>query len=360
MLYLYLTEGCNLACRHCWLAPKLDVDGTKFPTLPVDRLDGILAEAKPLGLSGVKLTGGEPLLHPEITKILEITRREELGLTIETNGVLCTPDLAAEIEKSEKRFVSVSIDGTDTETHEAVRGIKGSFEDACRGVRNLVAANTSPQIIMSVMRSNAHQVDDAVRMAEDLGASSVKFNIIQPTARGDSMQKADQTLSVTELIELGNHVDKDLAPKTDLRLHFDLPLAFRPLSRMASPGGCSVCGIFGILGVVATGHYALCGIGQQIPELVFGMAGDDSLEKVWNEHPKLVELRQGLPSKLQGVCSKCLMRHRCLGSCAAQNYYRLGSYWAPFWFCEEAEREGLFPVSRSTMIGGARDTSKPK
>ncbi len=106
-LYLYLTEGCNLACRHCWLAPKLDVDGTKFPTLPVPILETILKEAQPLGLSGVKLTGGEPLLHPEIVKILEIVRREKLRLTIETNGVLCTRELAAEIARSPRRFVPI-------------------------------------------------------------------------------------------------------------------------------------------------------------------------------------------------------------------------------------------------------------
>ncbi len=40
------------------------------------------------------------------------------------------------------------------------------------------------------------------------------------------------------------------------------------------------------------------------------------------------------------------MKGRCLGSCVAQNYYRSGSLWAPFWFCEEADAAGLFPPSR--------------
>ena len=98
-LYFYLTEGCNLACRHCWLAPRFDPDGDRYPALPVELFETAIREAKPLGLTGVKLTGGEPLLHPEIVQLLEIVRREELGLTIETNGVLCTPELAAEIAK---------------------------------------------------------------------------------------------------------------------------------------------------------------------------------------------------------------------------------------------------------------------
>ena len=97
LLYCYLTEGCNLACRHCWLAPRLDTTGDRHASLPVELFETAIREAKPLGLSGVKLTGGEPLLHPNIVGLLEIVRREELGLTIETNGLLCTRKIAAEI-----------------------------------------------------------------------------------------------------------------------------------------------------------------------------------------------------------------------------------------------------------------------
>jgi MoaA/NifB/PqqE/SkfB family radical SAM enzyme len=53
-----------------------------------------------------------------------------------------------------------------------------------------------------------------------------------------------------------------------------------------------------------------------------------------------------LPGRLEGVCSRCLMKRRCLGSCVAQNYYSEGRLWAPYWFCRQAEEEGLFPASR--------------
>jgi SynChlorMet cassette radical SAM/SPASM protein ScmF len=345
-LYFYLTEGCNLACRHCWLAPKFDPDASRYPTLPVELFEAAIREAKPLGLSSVKLTGGEPLMHPQFTRLLEIARREELRLVIETNGLLCTPQIAAEIAKSSQRFVSVSMDGVDAATHEWVRGVEGSFEAARQAVRNLVAVGIRPQIIFSVMRANAHQVDGAVHMAEELGASSVKFNVVQPTARGEALHEADGALSVEELIALGHHVDVELTLTTELRLFFDYPMAFRPLRRFISGDGCSVCGIFGILGVIASGHYALCGIGEQVEEMVFGVVGEDALETVWQENEVLNALRAGLPAQLEGVCAQCLMRGRCLGSCVAQSYYRTGSLWSPFWFCEQAEEAGLFPNSR--------------
>jgi SynChlorMet cassette radical SAM/SPASM protein ScmF len=277
---------------------------------------------------------------------LEIVRREELGLTVETNGLLCTPEVAAEIAKSPRRFVSVSIDGADAETHEWVRGVAGSFEAACQAVRHLVAAGTRPQVIFSVMRGNADQAEAMVRLAEALGAASLKFNVVQPTARGEQLHQADGALSIEELIALGRRVDMEMAPTTSLRLFFDYPMAFRPLSRMSSGDGCGVCGIFGILGVIPSGEYALCGIGEQVPDLVFGVVGDDPLETVWCENPTLNAIRAGLPGNLQGMCENCLMKHRCLGSCVAQNYYRSGNLFAPFWFCDLAEAAGLFPESR--------------
>jgi len=355
MLYFYLTEGCNLACRHCWLAPKLDSTGRQYPTLPVDVFETAIREAKPLGLSGVKLTGGEPLLHPHFMQLLEIVRREELGLTVETNGLLCTPEIASEIAKSPKNFVSVSIDGTDAATHEWVRGVPGSFDAARQAVRNLVAAGIRPQIIFSVMRGNAEQLDAIVAMAEDLGAASLKFNIVQPTERGEKMHESQETLEIAELIALGRHVEQELAPKTKLKLFFHYPHAFRALSRIANGDACSACGIFGILGVLASGRYALCGIGEQVPELVFGEVGKVSLEAVWRENAILKTLREGLPERLEGVCSRCLMKGRCLGSCIAQNYYSKRSLWAPFWFCEQAEAVGLFPASRLTTTLPCRD-----
>ena len=345
-LYFYLTEGCNLACRHCWMGPRFDVTGNRYPTLPVALFETAIREAKPLGLTGVKLTGGEPLLHPRFTRLLEIVRRHELRLIVETNGLLCTPEIAAEIARSPDRFVSVSIDGTDAPTHEWVRGVPGAFEAARQAVRNLVAAGIRPQVIFTVMRGNAGQVDAVVRMAEELGAASVKFNVVQPTARGEELHKDRETLDIADLVALGRHVEQELAPRTTLKLFILYPQAFRALHRIASGDGCGVCGIFCILGVLASGHYALCGIGEQVPDLVFGEVGKDILEGVWRENAVLKALREGLPGRLEGICGRCLMKQRCLGSCVAQNYYSKGSLWAPNWFCEQAEEAGLFPASR--------------
>jgi SynChlorMet cassette radical SAM/SPASM protein ScmF len=199
---------------------------------------------------------------------------------------------------------------------------------------------------MSIMQANAEHIDAVIELAEELGASSVKFNIIQPTGRGETITNEGNSLAVKDLIALGRKVESELAVQTSMKLYFDYPAAFRSLRRIASGEGCAVCGILTILGVLPSGEYALCGMGAHVEQLHFGWIGKDSLVNVWQENHLLQNLRSGLPVKLSGICCHCLMKHLCLGSCIAQNYYRTNSLWAPFWFCEQANAAGLFPDSR--------------
>jgi SynChlorMet cassette radical SAM/SPASM protein ScmF len=191
-------------------------------------------------------------------------------------------------------------------------------------------------------------MESVVRLAESLGVGSVKFNLTMPIARGETLHETGATLTIEELIELGSWADTTLSDSADLRVYYDHPSAFRPLSKMFGEDGdgCSTCGILGILGVLADGSYALCGIGENVRELVFGHAAKDRLEDVWKNTDVLNELREGLTGRLEGICGNCLMKNICLGSCIAQNYYTGKRLWAPFWYCDEARKKGLFPQSR--------------
>jgi SynChlorMet cassette radical SAM/SPASM protein ScmF len=347
-IYFYLTEGCNLRCRHCWIDPGHQTESRSYRALDIGSFRTIIEQAKPMGLSSVKLTGGEPLLHPGIHEIIELIRQKDLRLTMETNGTLCTPELCREMVGCKTPSVGVSLDGANAETHEWVRGVKGCFQATLEGIRNLGEAGLKPQVIMTLMRRNRDQIEAMVRLAESVGAHSVKFNLMQPTARGEKMHQAGRAVPTEELVQLGRWVEKDLSTSTDLKLYYHQPLAFRPLGRMFGENGdgCARCGILGIIGVLANGSYALCGIGEVVPELVFGHVETDPLREVWESHPLLLEIREGMPHRLEGICGACFMKKICRGSCIAQNYYRHKSLWSSFWYCQEAQRLGLFPKSR--------------
>ncbi|MDP2941275.1 MAG: SynChlorMet cassette radical SAM/SPASM protein ScmF [Candidatus Omnitrophota bacterium] len=353
MLYLYLTKGCNMRCRHCWIAPGFQSEERQYPSLPLELFGQIINEAVPLGLRSVKLTGGEPLLHPAVGTIIDRIREKKLRLTVETNGTLLTPGLAHQLAAA-KAFVSVSVDGPTAEVHEQMRGVKGSFEKALEGIRNLCVAGLKPQVIMSLIRANAPYIEQTVRLAISLGVRSMKFNPVLPIARGRELSAKSEILSARESLSIGRQIEESLSKTVPISLIYSFPPAFRSLGSMFETGraGCAQCNIFEILGVLGDGSYALCGIGETIPELVFGNARQDRLSDIWRDAPMLARIRELIPGHLKGVCAQCLLRNRCLGQCIAQNYYSTFDLTAPFTMCQEAFEQGFFPASRLRVIPG--------
>ena len=94
-IYFYLTEECNLRCRHCWISPLFQGSALSHRFLEPQLFASIVDQAVPLGLVGIKLSGGEPLLHPAIVEIIQAVKARGLGITLETNGVLCTATTGA-------------------------------------------------------------------------------------------------------------------------------------------------------------------------------------------------------------------------------------------------------------------------
>ena len=345
-IYFYLTEGCNLACRHCWLSPKYIVNENKYASLPLNLFEKAIFEAIPLGLTRVKLTGGEPLLHPDFLSMIQICKTNNIGITVETNGILCSKSISDVIKTANNPFVSISLDAADAKTHDRIRGVPGSFDLTIKGINNLVKSGIAPQIIMTLMRSNISSIEKLIHISEQIGASSVKFNLLQPIKRGEILHKRGEALTVQELLELGKQIDTKIAPNSNIDFFFDYPHVFKPLSRLFSERNS--CGILNIIGVLSTGHYSLCGIGMNVEDLIFGKISEDPLDDLWRNNNFINDIRSGLPNKLEGICSKCLVKSLCLGSCLANNYYRNNSFWSPFWFCENAWNLGLIPNTRLT------------
>ncbi|MFH1727234.1 MAG: SynChlorMet cassette radical SAM/SPASM protein ScmF [Pseudomonadota bacterium] len=346
-IYFHISDGCNQNCKHCWYMREGESGLNKAKFLAFESFVNIFEQASTLGLKNVKLTGGEPLIHPEIDKYLDYLKDKNKFLIIETNGIACADnELVNKIALCKPGLIAVSLDGTSAEVHENIRGMKGTFDKTIKGIKNLVNASLKPQLIMSISEDNKHQIEEMVRFAEDLSVASLKFNVVVPIERGKKLADNDKLINIQELIEISDFIENDLARRANIHVIFTQPFAFRPFSRIIEQGQDDGCGIFETLGVLADGKYALCGIGKLMPELVFGDANKDSLADVWNNNEILNDIRQNLPAKLEGVCANCMMKKACLGSCVALNYYRTRNLYAPYWYCEEAFEASLFPESR--------------
>ena len=369
--YLYLTNGCNLACRHCWITPTL-VDGGPSPgpatglspgaCLDLGLLRDAVAEAKPLGLSSAKLTGGEPTLHPQFAEVVALLTAEGLQLNMETNGTLIDASLARTLkEETNLGFVSVSLDGACADTHDRFRGRPGAFEAALRGLGHLVDAGFEPQVIMSPHHGNVGEVDAVVQLAVERGAGSVKFNPVTRSGRGIAMHERGEALDYDEVMALARYVRGRLQERTSIPLRISTPPALSTVGELLRDKDLgSSCNVRHVLGLLGSGEMALCGIGRNVPALCFGRLGRDSVREVWLSHPALLQLRRDLDDvgAFPGVCATCVHAAQCLTGCVAQNHLDSGHLVWPAALCAEAERRGAFPASRRRIGEGLEDEGR--
>ncbi len=342
-LYMYIAGGCNLACRHCWITPKFDPDGTSDSYLKLDYARKAVVEAKSLGLNSVKLTGGEPTLHPQFRELVSIIADEGIRLSMETNAMLIDQSLAELLREKEFYAISASLDGAKKETHDYMRAVDGSYERTIDGIKALVAVGMRPQMICTLHKGNVAELEDVIALAESLGCGSVKFNHVQRVGRGKNFGDK-YGLELTEILALYDRVHNVLQPRSKIRIFFDVPYAFLPIREFLNLAPS--CMVHNILGVLAGGEISMCGIGVTTPDLVYGHIEKDDLRDVWLKSAKLTELRELVPQQLEGVCGNCLHRRICRGHCIANTYFSTGKMNSAHRFCSEAFEQGLFPESR--------------
>jgi len=344
-VYLYF-RYCNLRCRHCWIDPPY-AEGPAIREDEASMADilSALDECRSLGMTSVKITGGEPFLRSDIFELLDYLKRNGIRIMMETNATLIREREARALKEAGASHIGVSLDGPDDAVHGSLRGLKGSFEAAIEGMKALKKEGLNVQVIISLWRGNRDHLKAAITMARALGANSIKINPINSIGRGGRMRDGDEVLGVGETIEFYRRLSAEMDREGIANVIFDIPPAFRPVRNMRFDRMCA-CGIFNILGILGDGRVSICGIGSSLETLVLGRITRDRIADIWRDHPVLKEIREKVPAKLEGVCGMCMMKRYCLGKCRAEAYYTQGSLTAPLSFCQAAYDEGIFPASR--------------
>lgn len=342
-LYLYLSSYCNLNCIHCWIAPSyININKNEAPIeAPFDLLKDIIDQAMPLGLTSIKITGGEPFLSKNIFPLISYASSKNLNITIETNGTLIDDRNAKFLKENHVGLVAVSLDGPNKKIHETLRARQDCFEKTVEGIKFLKKYDLNIQIIMSICKCNSEYLEDTINIAEQLGANSFKINCISAVSRGEALKRKGDVLGVTDYLNLNQKIENEIQPRYKIKIILDMPPAFKKIKTIKVKGGR--CGLKNILGVLANGDISICGIGEVLSSLRLGDIRNEPLEQIWKNNPVLKTLREDIPHKLQGICSRCIFKGYCLGKCRAEAYYTTGNFLSPFSFCDEAYKLGLFP-----------------
>lgn len=170
-LWLHITDRCNLACGHCLFSEQL----TRGRQLDPAQIRNVIGQTIPLGLSVVCLTGGEPLIHPEFTGIIDfLLEHEGMRVAILTNGLLYEKHshFLKRLDKTRLTF-QVSVDGSEL-THDAIRG-HGTYDRVITSVSRILSDGFGCSLAMSVNESNVPAMTDFIIKSSLLGIRNVHF-----------------------------------------------------------------------------------------------------------------------------------------------------------------------------------------
>jgi len=171
---LIVTYRCDLDCAMC----DLPLRGNRGRELDADGLKGVLEAFRDLGVLGVGVTGGEPLLRKDLFDVLRHGRDLGMLMHVNTNGSLVTPETAEALASSGVSSVNVSLDGPEGALHDRLRGREGSYRRVLRAVARLAAVPGRPYRIAltcALGRENAGEARSLLERGRDLGADRVGF-----------------------------------------------------------------------------------------------------------------------------------------------------------------------------------------
>jgi AdoMet-dependent heme synthase len=187
LVFWEVTKGCNLHCVHCRATATELASPNDLPTaLCLNIIDQIAALSGPI----LVLSGGEPLYRPDIFQLARYATDKGLRVALATNGTLVTKEVALQIVEAGIKRVSISLDGSNADTHDSFRGIPGSFDAAIYGFRNLKALGMPVQINMTIARHNADELPKALELARNLGADALHIFPLVPAGCGIEIAEA--------------------------------------------------------------------------------------------------------------------------------------------------------------------------
>ena len=188
-----LIRRCNLTCKHCY---SLSADTDFKGELSLDEIAVTMADLKAFGVPGLILSGGEPLLRPDIFEIAELAKGFGFYVGLSSNGTLIDRPMARRIAEAGFDYVGVSLDGIGA-AHDAFRRKEGAFESSLAGVRFLGEVGVKAGLRFTMTETNADQLPPMLELVRREKAGKFYFSHLNYAGRGNTNRKEDAFLQTT-------------------------------------------------------------------------------------------------------------------------------------------------------------------
>jgi len=191
-----LIRRCNLTCKHCYTT-SADID---FPgELTTPEIYQVMDDLKAFAVPVLILSGGEPLLHPDIFTISQ--RAKDLGfyVALSSNGTLINSANIQQIAAINYQYIGVSLDGM-SEAHDKFRQKPGSFAASLAGIRLCRAHGIKAGIRYTLTHDNAHDFAAMLQLMDDEDIDKFYLSHLNYGGRGNRNRQDDADFVLTRQI----------------------------------------------------------------------------------------------------------------------------------------------------------------
>ena len=317
-----VTQACDLACVHCRASAQPERHPEELTTAEGKHLiDQIGSWKVPVFV----LTGGDPIKRPDLFELISYARSIGVRVSLTPSATpLLTREVVTRLKEAGLARLAVSMDGASAETHDAFRGLSGSFARTLDAVRWANEVGLPVQINTTFSRRNIGEIDEIVSLMEKLRITLWSVFFLVPTGRGklNDLLSADEFEGVFErLHQLSKIARFDI--KTTEAQHYRRFILQKRVAEKRSGAlradtvvstddiGRAPRGLNDGKGFVFISHK-----GEVFPSgflpLSAGSIREKSLESIYCESPLFRDLRD--TSRLEGKCGACEFKQICGGS----------------------------------------------
>ena len=318
-----VTQACDLTCVHCRASAQPDRHPMELST---DEGKHLIDQIEALQVPVFVLTGGDPIKRPDLFELIGHAHSVGVRVSLTPSATpLLTREIVVRLKEAGLARLAVSMDGASAETHDAFRGMSGSFARTLDAVRWANEVGLPVQINTTFSRRNIPEIDAIVALLESLKITLWSVFLLVPTGRGklDDLLNADEFEQVfAKIYGLSKNAIFDI--KTTEAQHYRrFLLQQRVVERRAGAGihatqekaedniGRAPRGLNDGKGFVFISH-----TGEVFPSgflpLSAGNIRHQPLSEIYRESALFRSLRD--TSKLEGKCGACEFKEICGGS----------------------------------------------